>query len=122
MELERATEIVRAINARAMVTAGLDVALGNLKDISLAEMLEAKAAVMAANVAAAAHQKEHGGSYSVYMVPDDRLIAAVYVLGHFAPSRDPILCLPFPSFNGTHVAVACVAVTPEPEAGEDEED
>ncbi|MFG1246752.1 hypothetical protein [Xanthobacter flavus] len=122
MEIERAKEIVHSINAFAMVTMGLEVKAGSLKDVTLSDMLEAKAAVLSLNAAAAADYKEHGGSYSIYCVPDDRLIAAVYTLGHYHPSREPILCLPRQSFNGTHVAVAVVALTPTEDDDEDEDD
>lgn len=121
MEIERAKEIVKAINARAMVTMGMDVPMASLAKVTLLQMMEAKAAVEAMNAEAREHHDRHGWGRSIYIVPDDRLIAAVYALSHFPPSRDPILCLPFPTLLGTHIALACVAVSSD-DMADDEED
>jgi len=121
MTPERAQEIVTAINARHMVSMGIDRPLGSLQDVSLAEMLEATSIVEAKNAAAEAHAREHGGGYSISIVPDDRLIAAVYVVDHYQPSREPILYLPNPGLFTDRVALAVVAMESK-EAERDEEE
>lgn len=121
MTPERAQEIVTAINARCMVSMGIDQPLGSLQDVSLAEMLEAKSIVEAKNAAAQAHASENGGGYSISMVPADRLIAAVYVVGHYQPSRKPVLYLPQPGLFTDRVALAVVAMESK-EAEQDEEE
>lgn len=94
MTLERAREIVKAVNARCFVTMGLERDLPSLEGISLGEMVEATAMVRNANKAAESLAKLSGGTYSISMVPDDRLIAAAYAIDHFPISDEPILALP----------------------------
>ena len=93
---DRASEIVAAINARLFATMDIgDGALNSLADISLADMIEAKRVVEQANEASRDGPREPGESYSISMVPDDRLIAAVYCAERFpVDGEEPILCLP----------------------------
>ncbi|WP_234053678.1 MULTISPECIES: hypothetical protein [unclassified Xanthobacter] len=115
MREDRAHEIVAAINSWAAVTLGLDVSMGGLEGVSLAEMLEAKEIVETRNRRAADAAEASGGSYSISVVPDDRLVAAAYCLDHYPTGNEAILCVPRPSFNGTHAALGLVAITPDDE-------
>lgn len=115
MTLERAREIVTAINDRCMATIGLPAKLASLEGVSLEEMIEAKRLVENANTVNQAAAKFSGGSYSISMVPDDRLIAAVYVLDHYPDSSEPILSVPGRRGHQRVVAVVELAETPETE-------
>lgn len=84
-ELERAKDICHAINAFAMETMGLGTADPNkVKVLSLRQMLDAVDLVERWN------DRPHmnGVTYSVCMVPAERLVAAVYTLVNFC-SRSP---------------------------------
>ena len=87
MELERAKEIVAAINSFCF--AGMsrrDADLATLKEVSLKEMIEANDVVCAENDRARTWAKENGGGYSAMTHPDPRLIAAVYTFLNYSPS------------------------------------
>lgn len=98
---ERHKEIVAAINSFAMAELGIGTAnIAALKDVSLLEMIEASRALENDNKQA----ESVNGSKSFWVVPDDRLIAAVYAWMHYAapPSHRP--------FEGdTAIVVARVA-------------
>ncbi len=113
MTPERAHEIVKAINDRCLYTMELVKDVGSLEGVSLAEMLEAKAVVVAENRAAQERAKRDGDSYSITTVPADRLIAAAYVLEHYQPDNDAILFLPHTGIAGEYRAVAVMAVDGE---------
>lgn len=121
MTPERAQEIVSAINARCLVTMGIEQPMARLEGVSLAEMLEAKDIVKAQNETAKSQARDHGGGYSIQMVPDDRLIAAVYVIGHYHPSRDPILYLPARGLFSDRIALAVVGMSSDDEEQVEEE-
>lgn len=111
MTPERAHEIVATINRYAFYTMGLyepGQTLGSLEGVTLAEMLEAKAWVELDNETRPAID----GKRTIHVVPDDRLIAAAYVINHYQADSDAILMLPRQDwFQGTdHVAVAVVAL------------
>lgn len=92
MTPERAQQIVSAINDRCFFNMGLKKAeeIGSLKEVSLAEMLEASAMIEAGDRAA----PSVGGTKTLMVIPDDRLIAAAYVLEHYQPSNESIISLP----------------------------
>jgi hypothetical protein len=117
MEIARAREIVLAINARCFTTLGFDHALTPLDGVSLAEMLEAKRIVENVNAGNKAAAAFAGGRYTINVVPDDRLIAAVYCLDHYPCSRDPVLAVPHGTSRQKVVAVLTV-----PNATQDDED
>lgn len=117
MEITRAREIVSAINARCFTTLGFDHALPPLDDVSLAEMIEAKRIVENTNDASKAAAKFSGGRYTTSVIPDDRLIAAVYCMDHYPCSRDPVLAVPHGATRQKVVAVLTI-----PNARDDEED
>lgn len=96
LTLEQAQDIVAAINHRAFITNGLkeDQPLAALSNVSLAEMLEAAEAVRAENRRREQAAKGTGESYSISMVPAERLIAAVFVAENYQPGKSPILSLP----------------------------
>jgi hypothetical protein len=94
MDLARARRIVSAINDRCLAHVGLPRNLATLKNISLADMMEAKRVVENANEAAEAAARITGEQYRVSMVPDDRLLAAVYCIDHFPASDEPALQIP----------------------------
>ncbi|PZU87883.1 MAG: hypothetical protein DI527_18110 [Chelatococcus sp.] len=113
MTPERAEEIVSAINYRAFISLGMADKAGSLDGVTLAEMLEAKSVVLGMNVTARERAVGDGTSYSTSVVPDDRLIAAVYVFEHYRPSREPILDLPHDGFLGKRKVLAVVAMAPD---------
>ena len=85
MSLERARKIVGAICQRNFVSIGLhDGPVTPLAGVTLSDMLAAKAIVEDENDRAV----QHGGSYHLYVVPDDRLIAAIYALENYDPGFD----------------------------------
>lgn len=91
MELERAKEIVHAINCASYATMRIDgfEVPKWLEEVSLADMLEAKAAVERLD---REQKPDVNGTRTFHMKPDDRLIAAVYVLLHYDAGRyEPIL-------------------------------
>lgn len=120
MNLDRAREIVIAINDRAMVTMDLPAKLDPLSDLSLADMLEAKRLVKNANAAAQAAAAVNGGGYRISVIPDDRLIAAVYTLEHYYSQPTAILAVP----SGIPGRLKALAVVLAPAPGEtaDEDD
>lgn len=110
LTLERAIEIVTAVNGRALVTMDLPGDLSPLDGVSLAEMLQAKALVAQENADAKRIAAAHGGAYSIRVVPDDRLIAAVYVLDHYHHSKTAILAIPDKRFPDCVKALAVQTV------------
>jgi hypothetical protein len=94
MDLARARDIVIAINDRCMFTMDLPAKCETLAGVSLAEMIEAKRLVQNASAANKAAAAVTGEPYTLYCVPDDRLIAAVYTLEHYDVSRTAILAVP----------------------------
>lgn len=109
MSLSQAKEIVSAINNRAMVTVGIDVSLPELRNISLSDMLEAKLMVQEQNKREK-ESRQASGTYTISVVPDDRLIAAVYAITHFPPSEEPILNLPYRHLFGDRIALAVLSI------------
>lgn len=105
MDLARARTIVEAICDRSWATMGVADMARTLDGLSLAEMLQAKTMVENSNTASAAVARLSGERHTIYVVPDDRLIAAAYALQHYAPSRKPALQIP----DGDH-HVLCLAV------------
>lgn len=89
MDIERAFAIVHGINCGCY--AALDIK-GNaipswLADVSLAEMIEA------VNMVTAKNQEptlDENGSRCFTIVPDQRLVAAVFTLLHYEPDADLI--------------------------------
>lgn len=100
MRIDRALEIVTAINERCFFTMGITETLAPLSGVSLAEMIEAKAEVEAFNRDEEARQKAEGGSRKIRVVPDDRLIAAAYCAEHYPVSNEAILSLPITGREG----------------------
>lgn len=108
LDLERALEIVGAINDRMFLAMGLVPAseVGSLQGVSLVQMLEAKQVVERENDRRAAEAKREGSSYSISVVPADRLIAAAYALenyeagdGHFVMMPEDISANRFRTLN-----------------------
>jgi hypothetical protein len=104
MTPERALEIVSAVNDRCFFKMELVDKVGSLEGVSLAEMLEAVAIVKQMNKDAPAIN----GKRTIRMVPDDRLIAAAYVLDHYQPDCDAICIIPH--IEGDLRAVAVLAL------------
>lgn len=83
-DLARAAAICNAINLFAMEAMGIGKAdVEPLRDLTLREMLDAVETVERYN----ARPKMTGQSYSLHMVPAERLTAAVYTLMHFFDRR-----------------------------------
>lgn len=120
MTPERAIEIVQAINNRMFVTMDLPVPQSlPLTGVSLAQMVEAKDIVKGLNANAHAAVRAPGETYSTSVVPDDRLIAAVYAIEHFPPDNQPILRLPYAGFGGDYLVLAVLAIDAESEDQEE---
>lgn len=91
MTLDRALEITSAICARSWATdIDGDYPQPSLVGISLREMLEACEVVEASNVPPALPS----GIRVIHVVPDPRLVAAVYAFEHYEPSARAILAVP----------------------------
>ena len=121
MDMTRAREIISAINTRCMVTIGLEEELKPLDGVSLEQMLLAKCMVETANRANEAAAKISGGRYTINIIPDDRLIAAAYVLDHYPCSNEPVLSVPYGQSSRRVVAVLSVPIeTAEAEIGDGE--
>jgi len=111
MTKERAHEIVVAICDLAFISMGLGQrGARRLGGLSLRAMLDAKAIVEASDAQVRAAARETGVGYTTHTVPDDRLIAAAYVLEHYQPSDDAILAVPYGDFGGKNRVLAVVAM------------
>jgi hypothetical protein len=78
---ERHQQIVSAINSVALEDMGVGTAdLSTLDGVSLLEMIEASRALENDNKA----QPKDNGTRSFWIIPDDRLVAAVYAWMHYA--------------------------------------
>jgi len=119
MTPERAQEIVAAINDRCFFAMGMvePGKIGSLKDVSLAEMIEATAAIKAENACAQAHAREHGGSYTTKVIPADRLIAAAYALEHYHPDNEAVVVVPTTEWPYDRRALGIVGLEPEKDVG-----
>lgn len=122
MAPERAHEIVVAINDRLLFRLGLKepADIGSLAGVSLAEMLEAKAIVLAGNESARARQVRDGGSISIYMTPDDRLIAAAYALEHYRPDNEAVVVVPTAEWPYDRRALGVIGLEPGQGEADDE--
>jgi hypothetical protein len=122
MTPERAKEIVSAINDRCFYTMGIGTGkLDSLEGVTLGEMLQAKEIVEQGNASASSA----GGSYSISLIPDDRLIAAAYCMEHYPVSQAAIVVMPMTrgevfSHESDRKALAIVPVNSS--ASESEED
>lgn len=115
MSLERALEITAAICARSWATdISPDWAQPSLAGISLREMLDARDVVDAENA-----RPKSKGPRTIYVVPDPRLIAAVYTFEHYEPSRQAVLSVPMA--DGRKRMLAVVAQTTPMRAANDED-
>ena len=119
MNLDRAKQIVGAITDRSLFKMGFleGRPVGSLEGVSLAEMLDATAAVEAENERAAEEARQSGGSYSIMSVPAERLIAAVYAVEHYTASSDAIVAMPHP--KRPELALVLVAGTCRMPSGEE---
>lgn len=80
MTLDEAIKIVHAINSFCLAQMGLgETDVKTVEPLSLVDMLEAKRLVIERNDA----ERAKDGAHTIYMYPDDRLIAAVYSLLHY---------------------------------------
>lgn len=81
-DLDHASEIVAGINSLAFCAMGLgDAVVAKIAKLSLREMLDAVDVVERFND----KPKILGETYSISMVPAERLVAAAYTLIHYAP-------------------------------------
>lgn len=108
MENERALKIVRAINDRSFLCMGMvkPEDIDSLEGVSLSEMTDATRAVEAINEEA----KQKGGPHTIYIVPAERLIAAVYTLENYASDNCPIAMTPTHEWPYSRRAVAVVGL------------
>lgn len=106
MTPERAREIVAAIADRSFMAMGISDKSPSLEGVSLVDMLEAATVVEQANREA----KTVDGMRTFHVVPDDRLIAAVYALEHYDSYGQWIAA----KIDGTTTRVLRVVLMPEP--------
>lgn len=108
MENERALKIVRAINDRGFLCMGMvkPEDIDSLEGVSLSEMIDATRAVEAINEEA----KKSDGPHTIYIVPAERLIAAVYTLENYASDNSPIAMTPTKEWPFARRAVAVVGL------------
>jgi hypothetical protein len=92
MTFEQAVDICKRINARAFLAMGVtdNPVLPSLAGVSLRDMLTAAEMLTQHN----ASQRRGTGGREFYVVPVDRLIAAVFVGIHYAPSDTVIAIEP----------------------------
>tara|TARA_R110002012_G_C11673164_1_gene613289 strand:+ start:4059 stop:4430 length:372 start_codon:yes stop_codon:yes gene_type:complete len=118
MTPERAIDICRRINARYFLALGLSEQpqLPSLEGVTLAEMLEAAEQVRKINALSALRP----GASTVYVVPADRVIAAVYTVANYDPDCGPIAIEPRQDASGHWQmnAVSVIDVTQQDEIGE----
>ncbi len=113
MALNRAKAICAAINDRCFFNIGITETVGSLKDLSLAEMLEAKRIVKNKNRSA----DLENGVRAISLIPDDRLIAAAYTLEHFhADEEESVISVPL----GANIKALAVIIIDRPETDSDE--
>lgn len=113
---DQALKITKGITQRAFLTMGLtdSPVLPSLREVSLADMIAAVHAVRDHNE----HAQPVDGVRHIYVVPDDRLIAAVYVAIHYSvDTEQPIVIEPEKNDFDQWVmkAVAIVDVTEKAE-------
>ncbi|AAL49610.1 unknown [Sinorhizobium phage PBC5] len=89
MPLERARQIVTAINHRAFFAMGISDKSASLEGVTLIDMIEAKARVEKENDAPPVDGKK-----AFTIVPDDRLIAAAYALEHYDGDKSAVAVVP----------------------------
>lgn len=87
MPLARAVKIVTAINQRLFFAMGITDQCNSLAGVSLPDMIAARDRVRIENSLA----KPIDGVRQSYVVPDDRLISAVYTLEHYDGSDETIV-------------------------------
>ncbi len=105
LSLDRAIAICDAISDRVFFPMGLVATARPLEGVSLDEMLRAAALVRQANRDA----KAVNGTTAYHVVPDDRLIAAAYVLQHYDAGDDQVAV---PGAEEGTVKVLGIAVLP----------
>ncbi|MRX32776.1 hypothetical protein [Aminobacter sp. MDW-2] len=115
MDVQRANAIVKAINQRAFFAMGIAETVDTLEGVTLADMLEAKEIVQAANKAAASID----GKTELRVVPDDRLIAAAYTLEHYWPDNEAIVVVPTHQWPYNRRALGVVGLEPSKETEHD---
>ncbi|WP_139232516.1 hypothetical protein [Devosia crocina] len=114
MTLDRALEIVGAIADRYIASEiNPDHELGSLEGVSLRDMLDACDIVQAENIS------KSGGARTIHVVPDPRLIAAVYAFENYQPSRTAILSVRQPGGHLRMMAVINQRPNPMHAANED---
>lgn len=123
---EHAVNICQSINAYCFIGMGmpeLAKAPVDLSKLSLREMLDAYELVERHNHAS--WRARDGKSHTSYLVPDPRLIAAVYVLFNYTPSRldkiEPIVARPRAFREYAFVSVALGPAEKFEESDEEEE-
>lgn len=93
MTPERAIEIVYAVNCRLFFNMGILEECPSLDGVSLSEMLLAKQTVEKINREEEARGRSQGRGVTMTVIPDDRLIAATYVLEHYPASLDSVVAV-----------------------------
>lgn len=93
MPLERARELCSIVNSYAYATLGVKAATPLPKDVSLFDLVQAREIVERENKRLETAPAD-GGSRSFYMLPDPRLIAAVYAIEHYPVGPQAIILRP----------------------------
>lgn len=116
MELEKAQDIVTAINARQFFTMGIVEAaeVPSLTNVSLRDMLDAVDVVEADNAQAASEARGTGTTYNLHVVPAARLIAAVFCIEHYQPNSNIVVSAPSDQVKSGIIGLGVVAVAAMP--------
>ncbi len=91
MPLEEAKRVVRALIGPSLNAMGVpSIKRETLDGVSLADCVFAAHRVKLADEASIAAQRRHGGTLTLSVIPDERLIAAVFALARYHPNNEPI--------------------------------
>lgn len=114
MELDRAIELVGAVNSFAYFAMGLQEPI-SIKNATLAELVQARDVVETEN----RRRNDLPGTKTLMCVPDDRLIAAVFTARHYEAqdeeSVDPIVLSPASFFSPHGTALVHIRMKPAEE-------
>lgn len=118
MTIERAIELVSAMNSIRFWHMGLVEKPKSFGKASLAELCEAARMVREHP----GEKSEHGSRHMTF--PDDRLVAALFVAAHYEPSQPdrPEFIVKWPAVGFHRALVLCLLELPEgdEEVGDDE--
>lgn len=127
MSLDRALELCSIVNSYALATMGVGDVKPLPSDVTLLELVQAGERVRLENdrtTADALAAPEPGRTRTYHIVPDPRLIAAVYAIEHFPLAPAAIIVRPATRQEAffSETARVALAVVPVVEDADDDED